>query len=542
MRASTRAVSPSNFGHRWRDYGFYVQDDWKVNRKLTVNAGLRWEIIGRLHEVAGRMSMIDFNKPNELAGGRPGALIFVDELGQTGPGAPYYGQLSPKLGFAYAATAKFVIRGGYGINNTPPISNGFGFGGTLGFNGSINLNSANVPIRFTEDVLGYMQNPYPSFTGTLPNRSATQANGQSLTYYSADYNKMPYVQNWNFGIQYQLPAATVVEVNYVGNKGTRLIAHGFSDPNALPFAITQQYGDLLPRPWSSSSPIPAPYPGFTGTNLQALRPYPQFTGISDQFPNVGNSSYQGLQVQVTRHFRNDFAFLAAYTFSKSIGLADNALDSEGVEDQYNRRLERSIINYDYPHFAKVTWIYDLPIGPNKKLRVGGVPGRIIGGWQLTANHQFRSGSPLAIGTGGLSNPTGSTIRPDYVLGQNIISNADAGSNFRGFAGGTAYLNRAAFTNPPVFPGGQNVATRLGTVGPYLSNIRDRYSVSENISIQKAFKFTEERYVELRGTFINPFNRHGIGGLITNITDPNFGQFTGQQSGPRNIELALRLAF
>ena len=104
---------------------------------------------------------------------------------------------------------KLVLRGGYGINNTPPISNGFGFGGTLGFNGSINLNSANIPVRFAEDVLGYIQNPYPSFTGVLPNKSATQANGQSITFYNDIYNHMPYVQNWNFGIQYQLPASTV---------------------------------------------------------------------------------------------------------------------------------------------------------------------------------------------------------------------------------------------------------------------------------------------------------------------------------------------
>ena len=190
----------------------------------------------------------------------------------------------------------------------------------------------------------------------------------------------------------------------------------------------------------------------------------------------------------------------------------------------------------------MTWIYELPIGPNKALRVGGVAGKIIGGWQLTANHQFRSGSPLSISTGGITNPTGAVARPDYVLGQSIVSNPDAGINFRGFTGGAAYLNRAAFANPPVFPGGQNVIQRLGTLGPFLSTIRDRYSISENIGIEKAFHFDEKRYAELRGTFINPFNRHGIGGLITNITDPNFGQFTGQQTGPRNMELALRIAF
>lgn len=540
--SSSRSVSPSNFGHRWRQYGFYAQDDWKVSRRLTLNIGMRWEVIGRLYEVAGRMTMIDFNRANAAAGGRPGALIFADELGQRGPGEPYWGQLSPKFGFAYAATQKLVFRGGYGINNTPPISNGFGFGGTLGFNGSINLNNANIAIPFVEDVIGYLHNPYPSFTQVLPNRSATQANGQGITFYNSDYNKMPYVQNWNFGFQYQLPASTVVELNYIGNKGTRLMARGFSDPNALPFTITQQYGDLLPRTWNASSPIPAPYPGFTGTNAQALRPYPQFTGVSDQFPNVGHSRYDAMQVQVTRHWKNDFAILGAYTFSKTIGMADNALDSEGVQDQFNRRLERSITNQHYPHFAKITWIYELPIGPEKALKVGGIAGKIIGGWQLTANHQFRSGSPIAIGTGGISNPTGSTIRPDLVPGQEIIVNADAPINFRGFSGGTPYLNRAAFANPPVFPGGQNVVTRLGTLGPYLPNIRDRHLVTEDMSIQKAFRVTEERYFEIRATFQNPFNRHGIGGLITNITDPNFGQFTGQQVGPRNIELAARIAF
>src|SRR5262249_42195270 len=332
----------------------------------------------------------------------------------------------------------------------------------------------------------------------------------------------------NFGFQFQLPASTVLEMNYIGNKGTHLMARGYSDPNGLPFTVTQQYGDLLPRPWSPSSPIPAPYPGFTGTNLQALRPYPQFTGINDQFPNIGNSNYNALQVQVTRHFHKGLALLAAYTFSKTIGEADNALDSESIADQFNRRLERSIINYDYPHFFKLTWIYELPIGPGKAVRVGGLAGRIIGGWQVTANHQVRSGGPISISTGGISNPTGSVARPDYVAGQSVVANGDAPINFRGVTGGTAYLNRSAFANPAVFAGGQNLVQRLGTVGPSPPTIRGRYSTSENIGIEKALKMSEARYVEWRGTFINPFNRHGIGGLITNITDPNFGQFTGQQ--------------
>ncbi|HYI97963.1 MAG TPA: carboxypeptidase regulatory-like domain-containing protein [Bryobacteraceae bacterium] len=540
--STTRGIAAANFGHRWRTAGFYFQDDWKVNRKLTLNIGLRWEMVGGLIEVAGRMSAIDFDLANPGAGNRPGALAFADDLGVRGFQDTYWKQISPKFGFAYALSDKMVLRGGYGINNTPAISNGFGFGGTLGYNGNINVTSANTPIRFAEDSLGNLDQPYPSFTGTLPNKSPSLANGQNIDYYPITGNRLPYVQNWNFGIQYQLPWSMVLETNYVANKGTRLIAKGFDQPNNLPFTVTQQYGDLLPRPWSASSPIPAPYPGFSGTNLQALRPYPQFTGINNIFPNIGTSSYQSLQMQLTRHFKNGIAILGAYTWSKSLGLTDNAIDAENVADVFNRNLERSITNYHQPHVAKLSWIYELPIGPGRAIDVNGFLDKVVGGWQITAIHTFRSGNPVAITTGGLNLPTGNAIRPDYVGGTDIVANSDADINFRGIPGGTAYLNRAAFANPPVFAGGQNVVQRLGNVAPFLPNIRDRHLIMEDMSIQKMFKFDEQRNIELRGTFLNPFNRHGIGGLVTNITDPNFGQYTGQQSGPRNIELALRFTF
>ncbi len=539
---TNRGIVSSNFGHRWRSAGFYFQDDWKVTPKLTLNVGLRWEVIGGLIEVAGRMSAIDFTVPNPLAGNKPGALVFANDRDRLGFQDTYWKQISPKFGFAYALSNKLVMRGGYGINNTPTISNGFGFGGTLGFNGVINVNLDTRQVPFPEAPLGNISDRYPDFAGTLPNKSPTQANQLGIDYYPSSGNRMPYVQNWNFGFQYQLPANTVVEVNYVGNKGTRLIAKGFSQPNNVPFTATQQYGDILPRAWSAASPIPAPYAGFFGTNLQALRPYAQFTGINDIFPNIGSSSYNSAQIQVTRHFTKGLAILGAYTWSKGIGLTDNAIDSEGVADVFNRNLERSITNYHYPHVAKLSWVYELPIGANKLVKLNGLADKIIGGWQMTGIHGWRSGNPLSIFTGGINLPTGNAVRPDLVGGVPIVLNADAPMVFRGLVGGPAYLNRAAFANPPVFAGGQNVVTRLGTVGPYLPNIRDRRLTTFDASIQKVFKFDEQRSIELRGTFLNAFNWAGIGGLNTNITSPFFGQYTGPQLGPRNIELALRFTF
>ncbi len=537
---TSRGIAGANFGQRWRSVGTYIQDDFKVNRKLTLNLGLRWEIIGGLMEVAGRMSGLSLTTPNPAAGGRLGALVFVDDLGRKSFMDTYWKQFSPKLGFAYAISDKLVMRGGYGINNTPTVNN-FTFPGTFGFNSTISVNSGNTQLRFAEDPLGFIHNPYPSFTGTLPDRRPNAANGLGIEYQAADSGRLPYVQNWNFGFQYQLPAATVLEVNYIGNKGTRLIAKGFDNLNALTFAEIQRYGDILPRPWNASSPIPQPFPGFAGTNAQALRAYPQFTSISQPFPNFGNSNYHSLQVQATRHFKGGVSILGAYTFSKAIGNTDSVIDAEGVADQYNRGLERSITSFHYPQFFKATWIYELPIGPGKAVNVSGLAATLIGGWQITGNHQIRSGNPISIGTGGINNPLG-TARADLVAGVPILTKAEPVINFRGVNGGSTYLNRDAFANPPVFAGGQNVVQRLGTLGPLLPNIRDRHFVNEDLGIFKNFRIKEQAGVELRGTFLNPFNRHGIGGLVTAINNPFFGQFTGQQRGPRNIELAMRVTF
>lgn len=539
--STSRGIALTNPGSRWRSLDFYIQDDWKVTNKLTLNIGLRWGNIGGLHEVAGRMSGIDFDAHNPAAG-RPGALVFADDLGARGFMQPYHRLFAPKFGFAYAMNEKLVWRGAYGINNTPPILNGWSAGSFFGYNGSIVRNRGNTPVRFAEDTLGFLHERYPDFVGVLPNKDPSLANGLSIDYYRPDATRLPYVQNWSFGFQYELPASTVLEINYIGNKGTRLRAAGFSQPNNLPFTVTQQYGDILPRPWTPASPIPQPFRGFAGTNLQALRPFPQYLGITDLFPNIGSSSYHSMQAQVTRHFRGGFSVLGAYTWSKAIGLTDDAIGTEGVADVFNQRLERSITNFNFPHFLKASWIYELPFGAGRAVRLNRFADVFLGGWQLSGIHTLRSGAPVAIGTAGLALPTGTGIRPDWVMGQNIVNDHAAPLNFRGCAGCPTYLNPAAFANPPLFPGGQNVVQRLGTLGPMLPNIRDRHFVNEDVSIQKQFKLGggEGRYVELRGTFLNPFNRAGIGGLITNIMDPNFGQFTGQQRGPRNIELALRI--
>jgi hypothetical protein len=537
---ASRSVNASYFGHRWRSTGFYFMDDWKATRKLTLNIGLRWETIGGLLEVGNRQSALDFGKPNPGAANRPGALVFLEDLGRNSFQDRYWWQLSPKFGFAYAISNKLVMRGGYGINNTPPISNGFGFGGTNGYNSSIQVNPNTTAVRFTEDQVMRLSDRFPDFRGTLPNKSPTLSNGQGINYIAPDSNRLAYVQNWNLGFQYELPQAFVLELNYVGNKGTRLEANGLDDLNAMPTTLLSR-GQVLTDQWSPASGVPQPFPGFTGSVLQAMRPYPQFTGIGQQFANFGTSSYNSMQVQLTRHFRRGLAVLGAYTWSKAIGFNDSAIDGETPVDVFSRGLERAITRYHIPHFFKLTWIYELPIGPNKLINVPGLAGKILGGWQITGIHNINSGSPLGIGGGPQTSPFGAA-RLDLVPGQPIILNSDAPINFRGAVGGQAYLNRAAFAPPPVHPGGRNVIQRPGTLGPLLPNIRGPHNVSEDLGIWKLFRMDEHRTLEIRGVFLNPFNRVGRGGLDTNWSSPFFGQLTGQQKGGRNIELSARITF
>ena len=539
--STNRSVIASFFGRRWRNLGLYAQDDWKATRRLTLNLGFRWEIVGGLQEVAGRMAQFNPAKPNPGAGGRLGAVDFADELDVNTFMDTNWRQLSPKFGFAYQFNNWMVMRGGYGINNMPPIQNGFGGPSTIGYNGSINVSSANTQLRFAEEPVQYLHDVYPNFQSALPNRNPAIANGQGITYVAPDHSQLPYMQNWNLGFQFALPANTVFEVNYVGNKGTNLPLPGFDNLNAMPVSLLSM-GNVLQSPWSPATGVPEPFPGFAGTVQQAIRPYPQYTGITQPYPYFGTSLYNSLQAQVTRHFRGGFSYLLAYTWSKALGFgSDSAIDGATPIDPFNRRLDRSIAGYHIPHFFKATWIAELPIGPGRPIPLSGIANTLFGGWQATGIHQIRSGDALSISTSGLNNPFGA-VYPDLVQGVPIVINSDAPINFRGFQGGTPYLNRDAFANPPVFPGGNNVVMRPGTLGPVLPNIRGPRVITADIGVQKIFRFTERRTFELRATAINALNMVGRGNPITNITDPNFGQITGQRFGGRQIELAARIEF
>jgi hypothetical protein len=515
-----------------------------VTPKLTVNAGLRWEIIPPFYETTGRMSEIDLNASNPGAGNRPGALVFASHGNRFNE--TYWREFGPRLGLAYHVTNKMVVRAGYAMTNTPPICNKFGYGFDYGFNGTVNVPAGTSPTGFVDDPAIYLRQPFPSLQGTLPNTDPSSANYQSYLTTARDANRPGYVQNWNFTIQYQLPKETVLEAAYIGNKGTRLWGqYAFSELDGLPSKMLSM-GDILNDP-VSLHPQYMPYAGFDTslTVAQALRPYPQFFGVQEAFPYNTNSNYNSLQVTVTRRLTTGLGFLAAYTFSKAIGYVDGngpgAYYSPAPQDYYNRSLERSVTTFNYPQDFKLTWVYDTPAGKGRRFDLDWA-NYIVGGWKLAAIHNYRSGDPIALFQAGLNIPNGFAfgIEPDSLTG--VPETLGGAPTKVDVLHGTPYLNPAAFASIPITPNG--VPLRVGTAPRVLPNVRGPHHMNETFRMSKKFllyKQKENTFFGLGVTMTNPLNRTGRYIADPGVGDANFGQVFATGGG-RTIQLDARIEF
>jgi len=589
-----REVITTTPGHRAGLFSLYAQDDWKVTSKLTINYGLRWELPALRTEAYDRISGLDPTMPNPDADNFPGALAFLGNctgcIGGSSFQNRYYRQFGPRLGLAYQAIQKLVLRAGYGITYAPPIANGWP-GASSGFNSSVpfgsrslyprpNGNASQEPAVFWTGLAGqsvpqwYIDNArigVPPFTGTLPDISPGGMNYQGINF-TPPSSAQPYVQNWNLGFQYMLPADILVEADYVGSKGTRLMAGGFSSrSNDVPtkyMALSALYNAVTEEPYLSMDIDSAlgepevaavlaqfgitgkPFASFSGTVSDALRPYPQFTGINNTFANFGNSTFHSLQTTVRKRAGHGLNFIAAYTWSKTLTNADSALYTNYIyywQDFYNQRNEKSLAQFDYRHNLKLTWIYDLPFGMGKKwLNSSGALDKVFGGWRITAIHNYRSGNVLQVVNGSADSGVGYWgVRADTIEGvpQTVPYHCDA------FPGcgvdseeGTQYLNPAAFASPPLDPNWDTYATRWGTSSRFLPYTRGPAFQSEDLGILKDIRFTERYILRFRADFFNLLNRAGLGDPDTYVDSGSFGRISGVSHGPRNIMLSLRFDF
>jgi hypothetical protein len=527
---------------RQPQHAMYVMDDWKITPRLTVNLGFRWEIIPPFYETTGRMSEVSLAVTNPDAG-KPGALIFANQVNDT-----YWKQFLPRVGFAWRATdsGKLVLRGGYAVTSTPPIANGWGYGGfTYGFNASVPVLQGTSPTGFVDDPAMYLRNPYPPLQTPLPNTDPNSANYQDVSTTARDANRPGYVQNYSLTVQYELPSRTVLEVAFIGNKGTRVWGgtpgSGYTDYNGLPSTLLAK-GDIL-NDSVSQHPEYTPFPTFD-TSLsvaQALRPYPQYGQVNEQFPYNTNSNYNSLQVTVTKHLTTNLGFLAAYTFSKAIGYVDaNGPGAyyTSAQDYFNRKLDRSITEFNTPHVFKLTWVYETPFGKGRRWNLGWA-NWLLGGWQLAGIHNYSSGLPIQVSYSGYNIPVGfgSGIRPDITSSQLTLGPAPTNVDF---SVGAPYLNPAAFAPAPSTANG--VPLRVGTAPRFLSSAYGPHQFGETLRMSKRFYIREKTFFGIGATASNPFKRTSREWLGLDIADPSsFGQLV-QRGGGRTIQLDGRFEF
>jgi hypothetical protein len=546
VHSASNGITGYSNGFRQPDHALYIMDDWKITPRLTMNLGMRWEIIPPFYEITGRMSEIDLNVPNPGAGNLPGALVFAGS-GRSRFNNTYWKELGPRFGAAYQVNNRMVVRTGYAMMNTPPIVNNWSYGAfTYGFNGSVNVPAHSNPDGFVDDPAIYLHQPFPSLPGALPNTDPSSANFQSQVATTAkDANRPGYVQNWNFTIQYLLPSEMVLETAYIGNKGTRLWGNvgTWSELDGLPASMLSM-GDVLNAP-VSQYPQYIPYAGFPTTNTvsQALRRYPQFYGVEEQFPYNQNSNYNSLQVTVTRHLSKDLGFLAAYTFSKAIGTEDQngpASYYATAQDYYHRGLERSVTSFNIPQSFKLTWIYELPFGKGRRFDLHWA-NYVVGGWKVAAIHNYFSGPSLQLSESGNNVPPGFVggIRPDVISSNETLGGVPGKLDL---FNGTPYLNPAAFAHSPVTGNGTPLA--VGTVPRFLPNVRGPAQLSEILRLSKKFplyKQKESTFFQIGMTWSNPLNRLSPKMEDTTVGDAAFGQVLASGGG-KTLQLDARIEF
>jgi hypothetical protein len=528
-------------------YGYralFVNDNFKVTSRLTLNLGLRYEIFIPRTDTNLTLSAFDPTVPNPAAGNRLGALSFAG----TGPGRNgrvrfgdiYWDNLGPRIGFAFQLTPKTVLRGGYGMYYSS--ANGNTGGGCFPCGWGVSASPTPTSPDGISPAFNWdngFQTP-PGFQPP-PVIDPSYANGQSVLVVSKEDGLAGRIQNWQFNIQRELPKAFLIDVAYLGSHGTRLnnyVPYNQVDPKYLSLGSLLSLNITDPRVIAQG--FQAPYAGFTGTLAQALRPYPQYNNITHTYLGQGAFTYNALQAKVEKRY-SALALMAGYTWEKNLSI-NGAYTQTGngiaPQDQYNLSVEKALSIHDIPHTLNLVYAYDLPFGRGRKFLSGsgGFVNTLVGGWTISGIHQYRSGTLIQIGAPVNTLGTGILFTPALranTTGQAISTGADR-TSLDPNNPDVRWLSRAAFAIPGPY--------QFGTASPFLNDVRNPPFFTEALSIVKRTRLWEGGDIEYRADISNLFNRTSFGGINVNLSDANFGRVTGPQQGPRIIQMALRLNF
>jgi hypothetical protein len=481
----------------------YVQDDWRVNSRLTFNLGMRWEYATPIWDRDNLWS--NFNPATNTLVRASGGSIYNRALVN-----PDHRDFGPRLGAAYTVDPKTTIRGGYGISYAffnRPGSAIEGINGPLAIFGVINQSftpGSLMPAGFLTTQNAFTTGVASTFNPILSNNDYIPANTRS-----------PYIQSWVFSIQHQLAKDTILEVGYNGNLSKRM-------------PILGDYNQAAPNAPGGS------------LGVQARRPDQSFGAITWVDP-VGSNNYNGLSVRLEHKFSQGLYVLNSFTWSKAMGDSEQALEyfsnATGANPQniQNLALEYGPSSYDVKLVNVTSVVYDVPFGRGRKFmgNMNPVADALLGGWQLSTINTANTGAPINVyyTPSAANDVTGLTAeyRGQAILRPNASCSGTDQSTAQSLL---TYFAGCTFTTPPA-------NAPFGNLGR--NAFRAPGLEQWDLAVNKSFRITEGTSIQFRSEFFNVLNHTNFGVPNQTSNSSAFGTITTTYP-PRQIQFSLKLLF
>jgi hypothetical protein len=493
---------------------YFIQDDWKISDRLTINPGLRYTLNFPSTEINGQTAVLNLDtRLLEYPGDEPVRPLKKNNFG-------------PRFGAVYRLTDRTILSSGYGL---------------------IWIEMAGITTPFTTPTFPFLQeatlrtldNISPAFVlangpttapiGTTP----TAGLGQGVFTVDAGLGS-GYAQQWNASVQRELTTNTVVEVSYLGSKITHV---GIPDSNinqlteeqlalgsALLVRVPNPYFGIVPRSSSIGDP--------TVTRAQLLKPFPEYTAVSFYRNNVGVTNYQGVAFSIRQRFSKGLTYSAAYTYSTLKDTASSVFDASiltgpltnaAVADSYNLDRDYDYSTGDIPHYFGASVVWDLPVGAGRGKQPGGILGVLGSDWSVATVVTLQSGVPVAVTQANSLGYAGfTTQRP------NLIGDAELPSDQRNE---NRWFNTAAFQTANQFQIG--TASRNPVRGPSYRDV--------DLAVMRLIRLGGEHAFELRAEVFNLLNTANFNAPAAQLGAANFGTITTALD-PRVLQLAVKYTF
>ena len=527
----------NDYLHYW---GGFVQDDYRISSKLTLNIGFRFEHESGIQEAKNQLiTGFDTKAINPLQQRVTGITVngAVQYAGVNGnptqTGDPLRIKPSPRIGIAYSLDNKTVVRGGYGIYWAPSF---FSFQNAIGYSQSTSIVTSTDGNFHPAATLA---NPYPNglLQPTGNSLAGLSGIGQAISVFSPASQSAGYVQEYSIEVQRQLPSGFVLSVGGLGSHSLHLNESGLNINQLNPsnFSLGSALTQSVPNPFYNN--------GGTGTvgtanvsRAQLLLPFPQYTSVTLSNSDTGSARYYAAYFRVQRRLQNGLTLLASYTWSRgntdvlgvSTAGAAQITSISGAQNTYNKNAEWSLATQDVPNRFTTAITYELPFGKGRRLLNGSrLLDLLVGGWSANAVGIVQSGFPLAVTQPNANSVIGASYQLPNATG---ISPKTSGTVDDRIGG---WLNPAAFTQAPIFTFG-NISRFLSVRGPGLYNW--------DVSVFKGFTIREGVKAQFRAEALNATNTAYFGNPNTTLTNNQFGIITTQINNPRLIQLGLRVTF